>query len=62
MLVISTTETYASLMQAVSAAQELDLLVIALTGSGGEISALLNFGDIEIRVDSDHPRRLGKIT
>ena len=56
LLVISTTGTYASLMQAVSAAHELDLLVIALTGSGGgEISALLNFGDIEIRVDSDYP-------
>ena len=42
-------------MQAVSAAHELDLLVIALTGSGGgEISALLNFGDIEIRVESDY--------
>ncbi|MBE58629.1 MAG: phosphoheptose isomerase [Gammaproteobacteria bacterium] len=56
LLVISTTGTYASLMQAVSAAHELDLLVIALTGSGGsEISTLLNFGDIEIRVDSDYP-------
>ena len=56
LLVISTTGTYASLMQAVSAAHELDLPVIALTGSGGgEISALLNFGDIEIRVDSDYP-------
>lgn len=56
LLVISTTGTYASLMPAVSAAHELDLLVIALTGSGGsEISTLLNFGDIEIRVDSDYP-------
>ena len=63
LLVISTTGTYASLMQAVSAAQELDLLVIALTGSGGgEISTLLNFGDIEIRVDSDNPPTLGSIT
>ena len=61
LLVISTTETYASLMQAVSAAHELDLLVIALTGSGGgEISALLNFGDIEIRVDSTILQRLGE--
>ena len=56
LLVISTTGNYASLMEAVSAAQELELLVIALTGSGGGgLSTLLNYRDIEIRVDSDYP-------
>ena len=56
LLVMSTTGNYASLMQAVSTAQELELLVIALTGSGGGgISTLLNYRDIEIRVDSNNP-------
>lgn len=56
LLVISATGTCADLIQAVSAAHELELPVIALTGSDdGKISTLLNYGDIEIRVDSDYP-------
>jgi D-sedoheptulose 7-phosphate isomerase len=43
-------------VQAVIAAHELDLPVVALTGGdGGDISPLLNYGDTEIRVDSTHP-------
>ena len=56
MLIVSATGTYSSLVQAVVAAHELELPVVALTGGeGGEISPLLNHGDTEIRVNSDHP-------
>ena len=56
MLIVSATGTRSSLVQSVVAAHELELPVIALTGGdGGEISPLLNYGDTEIRVNSDHP-------
>ena len=56
MLIVSATGTRSSLVQSVVAAHELELTVIALTGGdGGEISPLLNYGDTEIRVYSDHP-------
>ena len=56
MLIVSATGTRSSLVQSVIAAHELELPVIALTGgSGGEIAPLLNYGDTEIRVNSDHP-------
>jgi D-sedoheptulose 7-phosphate isomerase len=56
MLIVSATGTYSSLVQAVVAAHELELPVVALTGrEGGAISPLLNYGDTEIRVNSDHP-------
>ncbi|MEC9076335.1 MAG: SIS domain-containing protein [Pseudomonadota bacterium] len=55
MLIVSATGTRPSLVQSVIAAHELELPVIALTGgSGGEIAPLLNYGDTEIRVNSDH--------
>ena len=56
MLIVSATGTRSSLVQSVITAHELELPVIALTGSGGgEIAPLLNYGDTEIRVNSDHP-------
>lgn len=56
MLIVSATGTRSSLIQSVVAAHELELPVIALTGGdGGEISQLLNYGDTEIRVNSEHP-------
>ena len=56
MLIVSATGTRSSLVQSVIAAHELELPVIALTGGdGGEIAPLLNYGDTEIRVDSNHP-------
>ena len=56
MLIVSATGTRSSLVQSVIAAHELELPVIALTGGGGgEIAPLLNYGDTEIRVNSDHP-------
>lgn len=55
MLIVSATGTRSSLVQSVIAAHELELPVIALTGGGGgEIAPLLNYGDTEIRVNSDH--------
>ncbi len=55
-LVISATGTRANVIQSVVAAHEANLPVIALTGGdGGEIAPLLNFGDSEIRVRSNHP-------
>ena len=56
LLVVSATGKLRSLVQAVVAAHELELPVVALTGSdGGDISQLLNYGDTEIRVESEHP-------
>tara|TARA_B100001287_G_C22622124_1_gene500639 strand:- start:283 stop:873 length:591 start_codon:yes stop_codon:yes gene_type:complete len=56
LLVMSSTETDASFKQAVNVAHEQELRIVALTGGdGGEISTLLNYGDVEIRVDSDYP-------
>lgn len=56
LMVVSATGTRASVVQAVVAAHEASLPVIALTGGdGGEIGPLLNYGDTEIRVRSDHP-------
>ena len=56
MLIVSATGTRSSLVQSVIAAHELELPVIALTGGGGgEIAPLLNYGDTEIRVNSDYP-------
>ena len=56
MLIVSATGTRSSLVQSVIAAHDLELPVIALTGGGGgEIAPLLNYGDTEIRVNSDHP-------
>ena len=56
MLIVSATGTRSSLVQSVIAAHELELSVIALTGGGGgEIAPLLNYGDTEIRVNSEHP-------
>ena len=56
LLVFSATGNTSSVVQAVVAAHELELPVIALTGGdGGEISPLLSYGDTEIRVKSDNP-------
>ena len=55
-LSFAATGAHSSLIESVVAAHEIDLPVVALTGGdGGEISTLLNHGDTEIRVNSDHP-------
>lgn len=56
LVVISATGTRANVIQAVIAAHDSDLPVVAMTGGdGGEIAPLLNYGDSEIRVRSTHP-------
>lgn len=56
LLIFSNTGTQSSLLEAIVAAHDLELPVIALTGGdGGEISRLLGYGDTEIRIKSDYP-------
>ena len=56
LLILSTTGTQSSVLQAIVAAHDLELPVVALTGGdGGEISRLLGYGDTEIRVKSYYP-------
>ena len=56
LMVVSGIETRRNVIQAINSAHELELPVIALTGcSNGEIGPLLNYRDIELRVDSDRP-------
>ena len=55
LVLISATGIRSKLVQAVIAAHELELLVVALTGGdGGQIASLLNYDDTEIRVQSNH--------
>lgn len=55
MVVISATGHRVNLTQAVIAARECDLPVIALTGAdGGDIAPLLQYADTELRVRSAH--------
>ncbi len=55
LLILSAAGTASSLVQAIIAAHELELPIIAMTGGEGcEISSLLNFGDAEIRVESEY--------
>ena len=56
LMVISVSGTRNNVIQAVIAAHEMKLAVVALTGgSGGEIGPLLNYRDIDLRVHSDYP-------
>ncbi len=55
LFILSAAGTESSLVQAILVAHELELPIIALTGGGEcEISSLLNFGDTEIRVESEY--------
>lgn len=62
LLAISTSGNSANIVQAVNAAKDRQMKVIALTGrDGGEIASLLHAEDMEIRVDSDSTARIQEV-
>jgi len=62
LLAISTSGNSPNVVQAVQAAQEKNMQVIAMTGcSGGDISQILSTNDIEIRVPSDRTARIQEV-
>lgn len=62
LLAISTSGNSANVMTAIKAAQERQMLTVALTGrDGGTIAELLGPGDIEIRVPSERTARIQEV-
>ena len=62
LLAISTSGNSANIVQAVIAAKDRQMKVIALTGrDGGEIASLLHAEDMELRVDSDSTARIQEV-
>lgn len=62
LLAISTSGQSGNIVQAIEAAHERGLKVIALSGkSGGEMAARLNDNDIELRVPSDSTARIQEV-
>ena len=62
LLAISTSGNSGSIVEAIKAAQEKKMSVIALTGrNGGEMAKLLDINDIEIRVPSDSTARIQEV-
>ena len=59
LLAITTSGNSANIIEAIQAAHQRSMPVIALTGKdGGSVSSLLNTGDVEIRVPSDSTPRI----
>jgi len=62
LLAISTSGNSASVIQAIQAAQDLNMPVIALTGrNGGQIAEILGERDLELRVPSERTCRIQEI-
>ena len=62
LLAISASGNCPSVVQAVQAAHDRELQVIALTGSnGGDVSRLLHPEDLELRVSESHPHRIQEL-
>jgi D-sedoheptulose 7-phosphate isomerase len=62
LLAISTSGNSANVLEAVTAAHERRMNVIALTGrNGGRLAALLNEKDVEIRVPADRTARIQEV-
>ncbi|MCV6628010.1 MAG: SIS domain-containing protein [Cellvibrionaceae bacterium] len=62
LVIISTSGKPGNLIQAVQAAHDRDMSVIALTGcDGGDISALLDVNDIELQVPLDSRPRIHEV-
>ncbi|OUS31687.1 phosphoheptose isomerase [Gammaproteobacteria bacterium 45_16_T64] len=62
LLAVTTSGNSANILQAVQAAHDRDVKVIALTGKdGGDVANLLHPDDIEIRVPSDSTARIQEV-
>lgn len=62
LLAISTSGNSANVIQAINAAHDRNMSVIALTGrGGGDMANILTEGDIEIRVPSDRTARVQEV-
>jgi len=62
LLAISTSGNSANIIQAVKAAKDRQMKVIALTGrDGGEVVSLLHAEDLELRVDSSSTARIQEV-
>ncbi|MBT8147896.1 MAG: phosphoheptose isomerase [Gammaproteobacteria bacterium] len=62
LLAISTSGNSANVVQAINAAHEREMKVIAMTGrDGGEIAGLLNKSDVEIRVPVESTARVQEV-
>ncbi|MFB9885730.1 phosphoheptose isomerase [Balneatrix alpica] len=62
LLALSTSGRSANIVQAIQAAHDRDMMVIALTGAdGGDIAALLRPEEVEIRVPSEAPARTQEV-
>lgn len=62
LIAISTSGRSPSIINAINAAHERQLTVLALTGrDGGEVPSVLRDGDIEIRVPSDKTARIQEV-
>ena len=62
LLAISTSGNSANVIQAVEAAHDRDMIIIALSGKqGGDMSPLLTANDVEIRAPSDSTARIQEV-
>ncbi|MEX2469830.1 MAG: phosphoheptose isomerase [Pseudohongiellaceae bacterium] len=62
LLAISTSGNSANVIQAISAAHERQMAVVALTGKdGGRMAGMLVAGDVEIRVPSERTARIQEV-
>lgn len=62
LLAISTSGNSENVANAINAAHDKDMTIIALSGkSGGEIATLLSINDVEIRVPSDSTTRIQEV-
>ncbi|MGI9262985.1 MAG: phosphoheptose isomerase [Woeseiaceae bacterium] len=62
LLAISTSGNSANVNRAIGAAHERDMHVVALSGrDGGEMSQLLNAGDVEIRIPAERTARIQEV-
>ncbi|MFP8967119.1 phosphoheptose isomerase [Pokkaliibacter sp. CJK22405] len=62
LLAISSSGRSANIVQAIQAAHDRDMMVIAMTGTdGGDISSLLRPEEVELRVPSEMPVRIQEV-